>query len=294
MWPKKVKTGGDTIVDDIEFNKALYDKMAAEQKDYQSWLLEQPPEIILKHAYKNMVLGDILIAMEGMNLPANQAGALLAEPLPLTEVYKKFYDMDIGFMDGTYMEALQKGIRERAEELAQTRELYWRAPYLHDVSYAAQHGELDQYRASLRANIACMHGIETALWNNFDGTNLYKDTTDEVLAQFGPKRVAFVLSATLQDRGYEPLRFSKENMEWARTVPMFDDGAHLYDYTVNSNAARLDCFVTLIRQKIALMQERTDSEKGQPVRKPSIKERLTVPCVSGKKSKNRSKKEEER
>ena len=289
-----MKIGCADIDGHIQLNKALYEKMVAEQKDYQSWLLEQAPEIILKHAYKNMVLEDILIAMEGVNLPANHAEALLAMPLPLTEVYKKFYDMDIGFMDGTYMEALQKGISERAEELAQTRALYWRAPYLHDIAYAAQHGELDQYRASHRANIACMHSIEAALWNNFDGENLYEDTTGEVLSEFGPNRVSFVLSATLQDRGYDPTRFSKENMEWAMTIPTFDDGAHLYDYTVNSNAARLDCFVTLARKTIALMQERTDSEKDQPVRKPSIKERLAGFCVPGQKSTGRSKKEEVR
>lgn len=34
-----------------ERNTALYEKMFAEQETYRNWLLQQPPEEILKHTY---------------------------------------------------------------------------------------------------------------------------------------------------------------------------------------------------------------------------------------------------
>lgn len=38
-----------------ERNTALYQKMFAEQETYRKWLLEQPPEEILKHTYEYTV-----------------------------------------------------------------------------------------------------------------------------------------------------------------------------------------------------------------------------------------------
>ena len=38
-------------MDAEKLNQELYDKMAAEQKEYRSWLLEQTPEEILNHVF---------------------------------------------------------------------------------------------------------------------------------------------------------------------------------------------------------------------------------------------------
>ncbi len=37
-----------------ELNTALYQKMFAEQGTYRAWLLQQPPEEILKHTYEDV------------------------------------------------------------------------------------------------------------------------------------------------------------------------------------------------------------------------------------------------
>ena len=47
-----------------ELNTALYQKMFAEQETYRKWLLEQPPEEILKHTYEYTVREDILLSLE--------------------------------------------------------------------------------------------------------------------------------------------------------------------------------------------------------------------------------------
>jgi len=42
-----------------ELNKALYQKMFAEQETYREWLLSQPSEEILNHTYEYTVREDI-------------------------------------------------------------------------------------------------------------------------------------------------------------------------------------------------------------------------------------------
>ena len=48
-------------MDAKKLNQALYDKMAAEQKEFRSWLVKQPPEEILNHTYQYTVRQDILM-----------------------------------------------------------------------------------------------------------------------------------------------------------------------------------------------------------------------------------------
>ncbi|WP_270510554.1 DUF3848 domain-containing protein, partial [Gemmiger formicilis] len=42
----------------------LYNKMQQEQNEYREWLLAQPPEEILNHAYEYSVREDIILATE--------------------------------------------------------------------------------------------------------------------------------------------------------------------------------------------------------------------------------------
>lgn len=39
--------------------------------------------------------------------------------------------------------------------------------YFHSATYAYEHGELDQYHASHKANIACREAIEQAITDNY-------------------------------------------------------------------------------------------------------------------------------
>lgn len=60
--------GGD-IVNETQVNLALYDKMRIEQDDYREWLLSQPRQEILNHAYEYSVREDILATMSEGHLP---------------------------------------------------------------------------------------------------------------------------------------------------------------------------------------------------------------------------------
>ena len=296
-------------------NKVLHDMMARELNDYRSWLLQQPPETILNHAYKYTVCEDILLAAKGLNLSSNQTDALVSIPFPLLSTYKKVYDMEAGFTDASYMRTIQTCIVELAEEsiyrrddlwhmelagkIAEYKDIRWRTPYLHSMSYAAEHDELDKYRASYKANIFCKRAIQEALINNFDGESVVADRTMSILSEFGPERVSYVLGATLLERQLRDLAISESNTAWAETVPVFDDRPQFFDYCVTTNGAILDCFVTMMRQKMeqlgmcvspskelsgCISERQTEVKKDtfSEKRKPSVKERLSAKSAPSK------------
>jgi len=78
---------------------ALYEKMAAEQAQYRQWLLGQPPDEILNHAYEYTIQEDIVMEMEELELTDAQAKALLKSRTPLADVYKEWNKTETHHMD---------------------------------------------------------------------------------------------------------------------------------------------------------------------------------------------------
>lgn len=94
-------------------NTALYKKMENEQEYYRSWLLNQPPSEILKHAYEYTVREDIVLSLENRDLSEAQCKALLSSPSPLADVFREFEKRETDYMD-TVWDALES----RANTLA--------------------------------------------------------------------------------------------------------------------------------------------------------------------------------
>lgn len=80
------------------YNHRLYQRMTAEQKKYQEWLLTLPPEEILHHVYKYVVRENVPMTLLFRNLTTAQAKALLKSPTPLADVVKEWNKRDNGFM----------------------------------------------------------------------------------------------------------------------------------------------------------------------------------------------------
>lgn len=259
-------------MDAEKLNKALYDKMAAEQERFKHGLLGQTPEEVLNHAYEYAMREDILMEMEVLTLPAPQAAALLAAPFPLADVYKDFRDMETGHMD-----TVRECIEARADALLEAQQEATRAVplYQHSGEYAREHGELDAFRASRQANIACRDAIEAAIRDGYDGMHLTADAKN-VLAEFGPERVSHVLAATLQEKIWDQ-RFSRSNQAWAASVPVFDTKDRRLAYLVNSHSTLLDGFVDKVRKELDAVREQPE----RAAKKPSIKERLAAKPVPG-------------
>ena len=104
----------DTIqMDQNQLNDALYEKMAGEQQEYRAWLTAQPPDKILDHAAEFTIREDILVEMEVVELPAEQAAALLASPTPLADLYREWSSVETH-----HMEDIRDVIEDCTEKLA--------------------------------------------------------------------------------------------------------------------------------------------------------------------------------
>ena len=104
----------DTIqMDQNQLNDALYDKMDKEQQEYRAWLTAQPPDEILDHAAEFTIREDILVEMEVVELPTEQAAALLASPTPLADLYREWSSVETH-----HMEDIRDVIEDCTEKLA--------------------------------------------------------------------------------------------------------------------------------------------------------------------------------
>ena len=95
-----------------DYNSELYEKMAAEQEKYRSWLLSQEPSEMLNHTYEYTMREDIVMAMEDMELSPKRAKALLKSPSPLADVYEELRDRETEHMD-----TIRDSIESRADEV---------------------------------------------------------------------------------------------------------------------------------------------------------------------------------
>ena len=188
----------------------LCEKMRVEQSAYCLWLTAQPPEEILHHAYEYSVREDIILATEEMNLTPAQVRALLKSPAPLADVYKDFSKLETD-----YMSIVAQCVEDRADDLLK-KEQQQNPPkvYRQSVTYAREHGELQQYHASCHLNERCRDEIDAALAQRFDGMRLGAGAVEQVVAEYGLERTKYVLAAAIQTRDGDG-RISRTNREWA-------------------------------------------------------------------------------
>lgn len=126
--------------------------------------------------------------------------------------------------------------------------------YYKTAAYAREKGELELFRLSHRANIACKNDIQDAISRHFDGMCLDKATAKEVIDQYGVERVAIVLAATVQYKSWDG-RFSASNKDWAFSVHLPEGHSasgfdRRNDYIVESHPAVLDGFIWQARREI--------------------------------------------
>ena len=254
-----------------ELNTKLYEKMFAEQEKYREWLMEQPSEEILTHTYEYTVREDILMSLEYHDLSDEQAVALLKSPTPLSDVFKEFENRETG-----YMEIVLDCITDRADsvikaEQEQRKALLATPVYKYPANYAREHDELDSYRASHKANIACRDAIDDAIRDNYRDNCLGSDAAKQVIAEFGFDRTYYVLANTVREKDWDG-RIDHRNKEWAQTIPIFEDKNYFGDnrnreFVVDrSHPGVLSLFVDQARR----------AEKEQ-MRKPSLLSQLKAP-----------------
>lgn len=164
----------------------------------------------------------------------------------------------------------------------------YREVYRHSLAEADAGGEREKFRESHRLNAGCRRAIEKALRENFDGLRLDRACISQVLGEYGPERVGWVLANTVSRKEWDG-RFSRSNKEWAEGIAVpasVSLGADLRDdFVVESHPAVLDGFIDLYRQEL---QKELEAGRGQDRKggKPSIRgqlaEKLPGRAVLGK------------
>lgn len=99
---------------DTELSSKLYEKVSAEQDKFRAWLMEQPPADILNHAVEYAVREDILMEIGALELPDDQARALLASTDTMADIYRTFSKM----ADTGHMDVVRESIEDRAATLS--------------------------------------------------------------------------------------------------------------------------------------------------------------------------------
>lgn len=215
----------------------LTEKMTAEFDGYRSWLLKQPPEEILNHAYEYTTKENLLNVLGDTDLKPQQIETLLRSPCPLEDVFK-----DCSYIDQSdYNYTLKVLIDQRADiEMEKQRAI---PIYNGTAQEADERGELDKFKASAEADDACRVAIENAIARNYDGTRLNTSAAiREVREQFGDKRLARVTASLIANREHDG-RISPENMKWAEknaTTKKLSTG--------RTHSGLLDIFATRLRE----------------------------------------------
>ena len=151
--------------------------------------------------------------------------------------------------------------------------------YRQSAAYAREHGELDAYRASNKANMQCKDAIVDAIYNNYHDNRLDTKTTLAQLApKFGLDRISYLLAVTVQFKDHDG-RFSDTNKAWAKSVPVIPNGTewgndrNVYLVVDQAHPGLVDLLVTQVRKALA-------QEKEQPTKKPSILEKIQKTSAS--------------
>ncbi len=266
-----------------KMHTALYEKMSAEQDNYRAWLLAQPPEEILQHTYEYTVRQDIVMLLEEAEFSRQQAAVLLWKGTTLSDIFENFRKVETGYMD-----ILRDTVENTAKDILKEAEALRSAPvYPYPRDYAMENNELDQYRASRKASIACKEAIEQAISEHYANNCLdAAAAVKQVVDAFGYDRTMYVLAVTVQDKDWDG-RISRSNKEWAASMPIFEDKSdgsadrNVYLVVDKPHPGLTNLFVQEARQAQARdkAKEREATVKSTDARadKPSILEKLKKP-----------------
>ena len=153
---------------------------------------------------------------------------------------------------------------------AERREALQSLPvYPYPATYARENGELDQYRESYKANVACKDAIEAAIRDNYADNSLNtKAAVKKVEEVFGFPRMLHVLANTIKQKDWDG-RFSTDNKRWAATQHVFEDkdgfntDRNIYFIVDQAHPGLVDMFTRDARKEYLLLNSPGDTRRGQ-------------------------------
>ena len=126
-------------------------------------------------------------------------------------------------------EKSQEQTQDMPEKVHEEKTSYLDVPvYRETANYAYEAGELDMYRASHDANIACSEAIEQAISENYADYRLAtRVAVETVLEQFSEERVQYVLANTVQHSLHDG-RYHSENKDWAGKISVCEENSESF------------------------------------------------------------------
>ena len=154
--------------------------------------------------------------------------------------------------------------------------------YMASLADARQNGELEAYRESQRLNQACAISIKDAINDSHKGNYSYDlpSALKMITEEYGTERVQVVLANTVEYKDFDG-RFSRENREWAKGIPIPQMAKEQRAaFVCEAHPAILDGFINTARKE---WQEK----------KPSVLEHLGTTVKPPQSKKNASSREEQ-
>lgn len=126
-------------------------------------------------------------------------------------------------------EKSQEQTQETPEPVKEEKPSFHEVPvYREMANYAYEAGELDMYRASRDANMACKEAIEAAISENYVDYRLStRVAVETVLEQFSEERVKYVLANTVQHNLHDG-RYHAENKHWAGKISVGEENSESF------------------------------------------------------------------
>ena len=129
----------------MDLKEELMQKLYEEQEAYKDQLCTLPAQEILDRAYEINLRDDIMSVMNSAYLTDQQMEKLLSSPTPLADITRAMDRREPG-----HTESIRERIRNSATVLLKQEEpkMSEIPIYMGSPSYALQHEETEQYKAS--------------------------------------------------------------------------------------------------------------------------------------------------
>jgi antirestriction protein ArdC len=174
-------------------------------------------------------------------------------------------------------EKSQEQTQEIPEPVKEEKPSYHDVPiYREMANYAYEAGELDAYRASLEANMACKEAIEAAISENYADYRLStRVAVETVLEQFSEERVQYVLANTVQHNLHDG-RYHAENKDWAGKISVCEENSESYIVS-QVHPGLVNLFINQFKELLPeITQEQHDTVSSpEPEKTVASKHRLT-------------------
>ena len=160
-------------------------------------------------------------------------------------------------------EKSQEQTQEMPEPATEEKTLYLDVPvYREMANYAYEAGELEIYRASRDANMACKEAIEAAISENFSNNHLSTEAAvTSVFEQFSPERVQYVLANTIQHKDHDG-RIHQSLKDWASEIDVCPEDANFF-IVDKVNPGLVSLFVIEVNRQVEEMAR--EAEELLPV-----------------------------